>query len=1233
MTALLNAALVVLTLLILQAGLWTTILTAAFVALCLCHPTVQTFLEVTVPSRLTSDQSTKRDEANIDALRGRLSDLAGRKPVAMRDSGNVDLDSVPKEIRQELTSILALFKRDFLHSWYDPISFGANAFPDQATDSLAHLIAQVSLRLEQFRRTNVATELSLTVLSVLVATMRERRTNARVNMDEAISTPPPNTRGLGLWEDSQARIDSLRNSISTLLLQSLPHDDRRSSALVTMLTEILTKQLWEVLQTQSDPDVLNQYIVQYGRKSANTAIAAMAMGDVPAEVEQAVQNSVSQTMQSSPEFASNVGSTLSSAVLVTAPAIAGAAQQTAGVLQEAYSTLAEAVGGDEVGKEATVSTDASRAQAKAPALSSDTTHVKGPARNSVAKAKDPESVPNNDSQTIPDPEPRKDTQLDTTRHDTHPNLREDPTSNPWATHSGQHSKDYPTNKRLQPESKEVEGASRLQSGPHQGALVDTDLLDLTSDLDRNPEAFPMDIPPHMREPDLPPSLQSSKYEPNLAYDSRQSHPPKLLSISEVLASRDLEILDPFETFLQQSDSLHSVQNRKPEGMVLMQLHANLDALTRTADHHATTPELFEQDVRAILAQTLRHLPTDGKSPVRAIIQSTMDEIHIEPSSLRQIQQAVVSRLEQLWDAFHAQKNSKHLAYEPRRPVSRTKSTDSTPLSAQSSSSRSSEKPLRGFLTEGITTVSVVDVSANAERGGVVDLKSLQVLISVEDTMSNTGGYVLLRSYAQFEALDSELERMYAQRPADTVLRRPPPRLPMIRGKSSQSACDALQQYLVMLLMPKDRQVAWFSTTQAVQRFIDKTRAEEESPRNRTPNLITSIGGVGRSFASGFVGAADSARKNLGQGIGQIGSVAPNAANAPVRIGTGLSRNLFGSRENRSSSNASSPRTSFDERGVTDSVPEFPKPPIPAQTRSKQAAQRTDARLKTARGEAKHSDEPVRQAEDAKPTSSTSSSDAALSRTQSPEPRSAKKTPVDEHRSDRLSTALDSHSSVPPLPPRSETPAPRHAAREASTTSSNATQEANQKQKPSSKDEAASQASAAQEAEDLAPQDVDALLTAVFAVVHEAFNLQGSWTLRRGLLRVLEQVVRTTYSTSVVSTLVYLASMLSVPALASWLSALRNSLWPDGRWREHSEPQRSLEQKQATAAEARQVVLSYTPTQAAYALGMGGKQTCMDALITIHDAVTDPVVSLDLHLALVLRVLDLAIGTASGDRAT
>jgi len=32
---------------------------------------------------------------------------------------------------------------------------------------------------------------------------------------------------------------------------------------------------------------------------------------------------------------------------------------------------------------------------------------------------------------------------------------------------------------------------------------------------------------------------------------------------------------------------------------------------------------------------------------------------------------------------------------------------------------------------------------------------------------------------------------------------------------------------------------------------------------------------------------------------------------------------------------------------------------------------------------------------------------------------------------------------------------------------------------------------------------------------------------------------------------------------------------------------------------------------------------------VHQVVTDPMVSLDLHLALLLRVMDLAVGTASG----
>ena len=53
--------------------------------------------------------------------------------------------------------------------------------------------------------------------------------------------------------------------MSTLLRQTLPEEDRHSPMVVALLSELVSKQLWTLLQTYSDPDVLNGYILQYGR--------------------------------------------------------------------------------------------------------------------------------------------------------------------------------------------------------------------------------------------------------------------------------------------------------------------------------------------------------------------------------------------------------------------------------------------------------------------------------------------------------------------------------------------------------------------------------------------------------------------------------------------------------------------------------------------------------------------------------------------------------------------------------------------------------------------------------------------------------------------------------------------------------------------------------------------------------------------------------------------------------
>ena len=141
-------------------------------------------------------------------------------------------------------------------------------------------------------------------------------------------------------------------------------------------------------------------------------------------------------------------------------------------------------------------------------------------------------------------------------------------------------------------------------------------------------------------------------------------------------------------------------------------------------------------------------------------------------------------------------------------------------------------------------------------------------------------------------------------------------------------------------------------------------------------------------------------------------------------------------------------------------------------------------------------------------------------------------------------------------------------------------------------------------------DINVLLTAVFAVTREALNMHKAWTLQRGMLRIIEQYIRTTYVSTVSKTLSYFASKLSLNEQASWLKYLRESWWPNDVWNTETSPIQTEEGIRTRYQEARKVVLSYAPPQAAYALGIGGKQAVCDALTTVHKVVTDPMVSLD-----------------------
>lgn len=201
--------------------------------------------------------------------------------------------------------------------------------------------------------------------------------------------------------------------------------------------------------------------------------------------------------------------------------------------------------------------------------------------------------------------------------------------------------------------------------------------------------------------------------------------------------------------------------------------------------------------------------------------------------------------------------------------------------------------------------------------------------------------------------------------------------------------------------------------------------------------------------------------------------------------------------------------------------------------------------------------------------------------------------------------------------------------------------------------------------ELSPQELDNLLSCFFAIADEAFNLSGGWTLRRGLLRVLEQVVRTQYWSSIMGIFHNLSHSLNQEQIASWIVQLKDQFWPDEaavpsdqnksasaapnattfteiphpshpeknveesaaellvEAVEESGPDRSAKAKLACHLQAKNIVISQTPAGSAYFLGPGGKQSCEKALNLLHEEITKPETSLDLVLTIVLKLCNIA----------
>lgn len=161
---------------------------------------------------------------------------------------------------------------------------------------------------------------------------------------------------------------------------------------------------------------------------------------------------------------------------------------------------------------------------------------------------------------------------------------------------------------------------------------------------------------------------------------------------------------------------------------------------------------------------------------------------------------------------------------------------------------------------------------------------------------------------------------------------------------------------------------------------------------------------------------------------------------------------------------------------------------------------------------------------------------------------------------------------------------------------------------------------------LSPRALDALLTSIFSLADEALSLTGAWSMRRGVVRLLQSVVRQSYSASIVSAFDGTASALSADSVADWIETARNSFWgPEdqgSKWSHVKGPARSAKERIESEEKARKIALSYAPTQAAFVLGPGGRNACEKGIEAVHGVICEDEGALDLVLTLVLRLMEM-----------
>ncbi|SNX83443.1 uncharacterized protein MEPE_02150 [Melanopsichium pennsylvanicum] len=1289
---------------LLAIGLWNAILVVAVAMLLVCNPWVRTLLEL--PST-----DGKRGLSTFDPARYLLSYTSGNPSDSKDASADHEVDSItdnveddplmqteqllsltvmPDALRESSQAMIRFVVRDFVLGWYDNLTFAHPNFPISAEANISHTAASIYLRSRQLKSANTAAEILLTVQSVLLSSLRRRRASNQYGPSAASSAR-------STWPSTAARVDALRKAIRKLLSRNLAHAERSSPVVMLLLTEILAKQAWQVVQTIGDPDFINQQIVQFAEPASETSLEAQAISpeelerlksldtaaleaqvidqptsadypvpltSAPAPRSRPVSTDLTQTQfsatsrappaqssrQHSPEEApARQGPPVMRSSAYTDPRSSyGMAQRAGGGLERTRpratpprksnsSGPLSALGGFATGALGALADAAERAvDVVGGTVDEFGNLLMVPAESS---GRSPISAGGNSSGDSPR---RRYALLAEREQDEHMRSQSRNASGNYAPDSSApaYHLDVPSGVDEPP----------LPDSLHQSIHTNNNDSARAFDIPSTPERRSMDAPSIVAPAPVAAALNFPIRDSFSIDETQEDEASSLASMQSLLSDRTSAAYEAFETFLETPSNRYCASN---EGESLLRLHTQLNTLSSIMEFATLDEQTFRADASTILSKALEQLPGtlppthNGERPVlvRRSAQQVLTNLEwcanmdvVEP-----LRENILARMVQLHNAFTAQQHgheggasqqqSRHSSPNKSRFSANFPRTDSSEVNNNqlkafldredrpSFSSAESDRPTMRYEPRRKTT------APNAVTNPQPGMQTPQRAPSVPP-VGGVGGASVMGPPSG------------PSRPMSV-----PPRVPSAPPKPQQMVIPGSSSAVPRQQVPSSsthtltqpRTSIDTSSPSTVISVVDIS-ANAESTKSidpRTYEVMISVEGVSdTSDAAPTITSPDGfilvrrwhefeamdieiqRQPRSSSPLPRLPVVKGRRSAEMCRLLEGYIFELLTPANRPQIGVVQGARKFFDRTRAGASAEDLRKKGgvggflggvgkglvSGVGMVGKQAAKTGNAgvqALSTAPTGARSVDEDTASPLRSNATQFDASSGPGIART--PDPMSARFTPS--------SPAIDSASgTTSAFVSRTNSPSPSPSSRRPGNTSA----------PPSTR--ATSQ---------LSSKHLDMLLSSIFAVADEAFNLQGGWTLRRGMLRVLEQVVRTTYASSIVAGFNNSAAGLNVDNFAKWISDLTNTMWPNGRhWGSEigtpdEKVERAAEEKQRTAEKAREIVVSYAPAQAGFMLGPGGKVACVKALAEVHATLMDPVTSIDLGLTVVLKALDMA----------